>query len=94
MSDRPEYVLEVEAGVTQEDRRETAYRELMEHFGPMFQRRASLNAAGFKVTGILLPARLNIPYTGPDATERVTTCMGLPVTWTDEERWALLIAVP
>lgn len=71
-----------------------AYDEIMSRMPGLMYERHKLMAAYIHPTAVMLPARLNEPYDGPDATDHKATLMGLPVLWVDEERWGLVIDIP
>ena len=75
-------------------KRDAASLEIMGRFPGLVYERSRLASAGIRPTGVLLPARLNVPYDGPDATNLKATFMGLPVTWSETEQWGLVINLP
>jgi len=81
-------------GTKKDAERLAAEREVRDRFPGLMHDRYRLRSAGFEPSGVLLPARLNVPYDGPDATDFKTTCMGLPVTWSEGEHWGLIVTLP
>lgn len=61
--------------------------------GLMYER-SRLLKAGIEPTRVLLPARLNVPHDGEDATDFEGSCMGLPITWSQREEWGLVVTLP
>jgi hypothetical protein len=71
-----------------------AYNEIMSRMPGLMYERHKLQMAYIQPTAVMLPARLNVPYDGEDATDAKATLMGLPVVWVDEERWGLVVEIP
>jgi hypothetical protein len=71
-----------------------AAAEVRYRFPGLMYERSRLRKAGIQPTAVLLPARLNVPYEGEDATDFKGSCMGLPITWSDDERWGLIVTLP
>lgn len=77
-----------------EDRRFAAFAEVANRLPGLMYEEDRLRSAHIEPTGVLLPARLNVPYEGPDASDFKATCLGLPVTWSETEQWGLIVALP
>ena len=77
-----------------DQRRRAAEAEVRERFPGLMYKRAQLRKAGIEPTRVLLPARLNVPYDGEDATDFEGSCMGLPITWSEGEHWGLIVTLP
>lgn len=75
-------------------RRIAAEREVRDRFPGLMHERSRLRMAGIEPSRVLLPARLNVPYDGEDATDFEGSCMGLPITWSEREEWGLIVTLP
>lgn len=73
--------------------REAARREVMGNFLALRTRRLRLREAGMEPTSVVIPDRMNVPYDGDDATDYKGSCMGLPITWSADERWGFVVEV-
>ena len=67
------------------------YAEIMTHFDSLYITRHCMLSAGLRPAAVIIPARLNKPYDGPDATDSEATMFGLPVQWTEGEFWGIAI---
>lgn len=67
-----------------------AYEEIMGRLGELMREKHLIETYAIRPTGVILPKRLNHPYTGDDATTDPAKLMGLPVTWSDNEEWGLI----
>jgi hypothetical protein len=70
---------------------DVAAAEVQDHLPALMIERSRLRSAGFNPTAVVIPARLNVPYEGDDATDYKATCMGLPAQWSEGEQWGLVI---
>lgn len=82
----------MEVNSTKEQR--DAYREVMNRISEFMASKHTFERQGFIPTGVLLPKRLNHPFTGEGATDNKALFMNLPVTWSEDEEWALIFHLP
>ena len=75
-------------------RRLAAEREVRDRLPGLMYERSRLRKAGIEPSRVLLPARLNVPYEGEDATGFEGSCMRLPITWSPGEQWGLVVTLP
>lgn len=70
--------------------REAAHLEVMTNFAVLRREANVIKQFGLMPTGVLIPARLNVPYDGPDATDEPARLMHLPVRWGAGEHWGMV----
>lgn len=68
-----------------------AEAEIRTHYDKLLRTRRQMRNAGLEAAAIVIPARLNKPYDGPGATDASATLFGLPVSWSEEERWGYVV---
>lgn len=61
---------------------------------PLMLQKHQLKLAGITPTAVLLPSRFNTRYDGKDADpEFKGTMLGLPIEFSTDERWGLIVEV-
>lgn len=76
------------------ERSAAAEQEVRLRLREFMRERGYLRSMGLEPRGVVLPARLNVPYTGPDSDSNFkATLMGLPIAWADDERWGLTVGL-
>lgn len=79
-------------------RQKEAYDEIMSRMPGLMYEKYKLDQVYIRPTAVVIPARLYKPFEGEEAEGAATghgaMLMNLPVVWSAEERWGLLIELP